>query len=433
MKFANLIMPYITMAFNLYAFIKVYELISSKKVKISIFNILVMLSSTLCVYFLNYSTYFPIKITVSFLVLAITYELLFKEKFKVLIFKTLLIYMILLFCDFLSSTVFLFFPIDSAIDLGKLSLLRNLVTLLDSLTLMLFFMISNINKFISKVLYFFENSNFFNLFIISFIFIVYLLMSFLNATSFEVELFVIIIITMIFFLLLCFVLIFQYFKNKQSEEEQKVLLELMNEYEKMLDNERMNRHEMLNNLIIIKSFKHKSSVEFENTLDEIIDSYREEKSKIYSNLYKLPSGLKGIIYYKMSKIKQENVDLNLFCSKDIDDKLENLKSKLYFKSCKIIGILLDNAIEASSSSVEKYLLIDIYFESNDLVVYIENSFENDININNIYMKGVSSKGKNRGYGLYIVNKLVEETEEIDLEQYIENKKFVSILSIKNPS
>jgi len=65
-------------------------------------------------------------------------------------------------------------------------------------------------------------------------------------------------------------MIFQYFKNKHSEEEQESLLSLMSEYEKVLDQEKMNRHDMLNDLIIIKSFKDKTSKEFDNTLNDII-------------------------------------------------------------------------------------------------------------------------------------------------------------------
>lgn len=435
MKYFSLIIPYTAMAFNLYALIKAYEIISNKKIKISFVNIFCFLVSSFLVLLLNHSSYYLLRVIFSLLVLIVTYKIIFREEMFSLVFKTLIIYLVLLCCDFCASTIFLFFPVNSVDDLGKLSILRILCTILVSLLLMLVFLSFKIRNFINKLLKTIVNNknNILIISIVAFIFIVYLLMSFLNATSFEMEIFSILILLMLFFMFLCIVMVFQYFKNKQSEEEQKVLLGLMDEYEKMLDSDRIKRHEMLNNLIIIKSFKDKSSYEFERTLNEIIDMYKEGKSEVYSSLYTLPSGLKGIIYYKMSKIKEANVRLNLFCSKDMDDKLEKLNSKLYFKTCKIIGILLDNAIEASEITDKKYLLIDIYYEKDELVVYVENSFQNDIEINSIYLKGVSSKGENRGYGLYIVNKIVEDTEEISLEQYIENNNFVSILKIKNPS
>lgn len=435
MKYFSLIIPYTAMAFNLYALIKAYEIISNKKIKISFVNIFCFLVSSFLVLLLNHSSYYLLRVIFSLLVLIVTYKIIFREEMFSLVFKTLIIYLVLLCCDFCASTIFLFFPVNSVDDLGKLSILRILCTVLDSLLLMLIFLTSKIRNFINKLLktIISNKNNILIISIVAFIFIVYLFMAFLNATSFEMEIFSILILLMLFFMFLCIVMVFQYFKNKQSEEEQKVLLELMNEYEKILDSDRIKRHEMLNNLIIIKSFKNKSSKEFESTLDEIIEIYKEGKSEVYSSLYTLPSGLKGIIYYKMSKIKEANVKLNLFCSKDMDDKLEKLNSKLYFKSCKIIGILLDNAIEAAESTKDKHLLIDIYYDNTELVIYIENSFTNDIDINDIYLKGFSSKGKNRGYGLYIVNNLVKETKELNLDQYIRDNKFISILKIKNPS
>ena len=227
-------------------------------------------------------------------------------------------------------------------------------------------------------------------------------------------------------------MIYQYFKNKQSEEEQKNLLELMTEYEIMLDKDRINRHEMLNNLVALKSYKNKSSKDFEEMLDGIIKTYEDKKSQVYSNLYNLPSGIKGIVYYKMNTIKKDNINFNLLISKEVENRFEKLNQKLYFKVCKILGIILDNAMEATSITKEKLLLIDIYLEEENLVIYLENSFINNVDLNTIYNKGVSSKGKNRGYGLYLVKRIVNDTNELGFEQSINNDRFSTILKIKNP-
>ena len=64
--------------------------------------------------------------------------------------------------------------------------------------------------------------------------------------------------------------------------------------------------------------------------------------------------------------------------------------------------------------------------------YIENSFSSNIDLDRITEKGESSKGSNRGYGLFIASKLIREKDDIDLEQHIDNNKFISILTIKNP-
>ena len=52
-----------------------------------------------------------------------------------------------------------------------------------------------------------------------------------------------------------------------------------------------------------------------------------------------------------------------------------------------------------------------------------------ININKINEKNYSSKGKNRGYGLYLVNKIVSSSENLEINQEILKNKFKTILSI----
>lgn len=434
MSVVSLFCCLIAIIFNAYTFIKAYESTLKTKAYLNIIHIILILFTSLVVLISN--TYFSItlKITTSFIVLLLNFKIIFKEDLIPLLFKSFIIYFLLFLCDFLVSTIFLFFPVNSVVDLGKITILKALCTLLVSLLLMLLFLIKGFVTFVNKLLNVItDKQNVVILVLAFFTFALYIILGFLSAVSFSLEIYFVSLLVVLFLLFLCVVLIFQYFKNKHSEEEQEALLSLMSEYEKMLDNEKMNRHDMLNNLIIIKSFKDKTSKEFEVALDDTIKIYQDNKSSIYANLYKLPAGLKGIIYYKMAKIKENNINLVLLSASKVEDIINKMSSKLYFKVCKILGIILDNAIEASISTKERHLLIDIYYENRDLMIYIENSYKNAVNINEIYRKGFSSKGTNRGYGLYIVNKLVDETELLEFEQYIQNNKFVTILQIKNPS
>ena len=68
----------------------------------------------------------------------------------------------------------------------------------------------------------------------------------------------------------------------------------------------------------------------------------------------------------------------------------------------------------------------------NIIFYVENSFLSNIDIDKIADKGQSSKGRNRGYGLFIANKLIKEKDDIVLEQHIDKNNFISILTIKNP-
>ena len=113
--------------------------------------------------------------------------------------------------------------------------------------------------------------------------------------------------------------------------------------------------------------------------------------------------------------------------------LDNLDSKTLTKVCKILGILLDNAKEAAYESKDKLVVIDLYKEEDNIIIYIENSINEDsgMDVNRMKIKGFSTKGKNRGYGLYIVNKLLKESNKILLDQSVKDGKFISIMTIKN--
>ena len=87
---------------------------------------------------------------------------------------------------------------------------------------------------------------------------------------------------------------------------------------------------------------------------------------------------------------------------------------------------------ACLESKEKIVVIDLYKEKNDIVIYIENSINknNKIDLSKMKVKGFSTKGSNRGYGLYIVDKLLNKNKQLELSQNIDKDKFVSILKIK---
>jgi two-component system sensor histidine kinase AgrC len=204
----------------------------------------------------------------------------------------------------------------------------------------------------------------------------------------------------------------------------------VSKYERILDNDRINKHEILNNLLILKSFKNKNTKEYEETLNLIIKEYENKDKNLFVNLYNLPAGLKGLLYYKVYEMKNFNINVFLNISNKVIPKLEKIDSKNFAKLCKILGIVLDNAKEASENSEDKNIAIDIYKENKKIVIYVENSTKNDVEISKIYEKNYSTKGKDRGLGLYIAKEIVNNSVIFELEQFInESKNFVSIITI----
>ena len=131
----------------------------------------------------------------------------------------------------------------------------------------------------------------------------------------------------------------------------------------------------------------------------------------------------------MSNIIDQGIEFTSEISNMVYEEFDKLESKLYYKVCKIVGILIDNAIEAAVDTKEKFILIEMFKQKNTLNIIIENSFNNSVDLNDINKKGFSTKGKNRGYGLHIVNKLVKSSDDIFFKQSISNSKFLSELKI----
>lgn len=432
MRLFSEILAYISIYFNIYVMFYGYNVTMKEKRKIDIKYLLIVGIVTLCILIANNYASPITRLMLTIISQVIGYSLIFKDKISLVMFKTFILFVLLHLCDIISTSIYIIFPIDSSSKIMEnVNYFRILNTTLVSLIFYLLFLIVYIKNMFKKLfIYVSKNWSYIALLVSCLACICFLILTYFNTYLLDFVTFIIAMLLIIFFSVLCIIMIYQYFKNKHNEEEQANLLKLMTDYEIMLDNEKMNRHEMLNNLVALKSFKDKSSKEFEELMNNIIEIYEDKKSKVYSNLYKLPSGIKGIVYYRMARIKKKEINLNLLISKEVEDKFEKLNQKIYFKICKILGIVIDNAIEAAELTSEKLLLVDIYLEGEDLVIYLENTYINKVDLNMIYNKGVSSKGDNRGYGLYLVKKILNETKEINFNQSINNNKFITFMRIK---
>lgn len=235
---------------------------------------------------------------------------------------------------------------------------------------------------------------------------------------------------LMFFIFLVYLIIYNKYMVVKEVNRTEELLDMMTIYEKRIDEDRIIRHEMLNNLLTLKSFKDKNSEEFDKTLDDFIMTC-SNKSVGVKNIYKLPSGLKGIVYYKMNIAGEKKINYSVNISKQVNIKLEKESYKEYVSLCKILGIIIDNAIEASEKTKDKLLIIDAYNEKDGIVIEVTNSCkEKDIDVSSLYRKGYSSKGNNRGFGLYIARMLLKSSKHLKMEQRCVNNLFTTKIIIK---
>ena len=110
--------------------------------------------------------------------------------------------------------------------------------------------------------------------------------------------------------------------------------------------------------------------------------------------------------------------------------LTRWNNKYYTKLCKIIVIALDNANEAAKVSKKKLVLVEAYEINKEVHIVISNTCKNRVDLENIDKKNYSSKGKNRGLGLYIANTLLKESNNITMTRSFQNYIFTTEIIAK---
>lgn len=95
-----------------------------------------------------------------------------------------------------------------------------------------------------------------------------------------------------------------------------------------------------------------------------------------------------------------------------------------------VGILVNNAIEAANSSLEKEVHIAVFNMPNGVHLIVQNSIaDQPIDWNKLFDKGFSTKGDRRGMGLGIVKDIVEGYSSVFLETELINGKFTQTLFV----
>ena len=144
----------------------------------------------------------------------------------------------------------------------------------------------------------------------------------------------------------------------------------------------------------------------------------EDDCQKVNNLYLLNPeiinnpGIYNLITNKYNEAISKNIKVNMSLLLD----LSNLKMKIY-EFARILGILLDNAIEASQECDEK--IINITFRNDEKnhrqLVIIENTYNNkDVDTIKIFGKGISEKENHTGLGLWEVQNILKKNNNISL-------------------
>jgi len=95
----------------------------------------------------------------------------------------------------------------------------------------------------------------------------------------------------------------------------------------------------------------------------------------------------------------------------------------------VIGILLDNAIEAAIKCEKPSMKVAVINKENSVLFVIINSIYEEVLIYKIYEKGYSTKGENRGLGLYNLKQITGKYTNVSIDTIVENGEFKQLLEI----
>ena len=140
-------------------------------------------------------------------------------------------------------------------------------------------------------------------------------------------------------------------------------------------------------------------------------------------------GIYSILNNKYKCIRDNGIKVKL----DVNADLKKI-SLNDFELTRIIGILMDNAIEAAEKSNDKKIFVQFRYDklNNRNLIYIKNSCDNNIDCKKIFENDYSTKedNENHGLGLWKAKQIVNAHNNVNLYTY-KDKLFTQKLEIYN--
>lgn len=171
------------------------------------------------------------------------------------------------------------------------------------------------------------------------------------------------------------------------------------------DTLRAQAHEFMNKLHVILGMVHMGY--YDKVVEYINETVNHRNNEIGFITKKVKDPvLAGFLIGKLSSARESGVELAVSCNHPLPQSVD---SELSHELITIIGNLIDNAIDAVSASTVKNITVSFDYGDDILTIEVRDTGAgmNDEVQNQIFKKGFSTNGENRGIGLYLVSQAVE--------------------------
>lgn len=196
-------------------------------------------------------------------------------------------------------------------------------------------------------------------------------------------------------------------KVENMQAELQVNKSMKEKYDELLEQVRLRQHEFKNHLAAVFSahYTYHTYEKLVNAQTEYCNKLRQENK--YNNLLLIENNiLAGFLYGKFQEIEEDGIELEYY----IKASLKKIEMPEY-RLIEVIGILLDNAVDAvTEGGNEKRIVLSVIETMDKYQFSIKNTYHYVPyeEIEKWFQLHSSTKGQNRGIGLYHVKMICNE-------------------------
>ena len=221
-------------------------------------------------------------------------------------------------------------------------------------------------------------------------------------------------------------LAFKQYKVKQREQEIQNFESYVASIEQINQDMRKFKHDYINILSSLRTFIDDRNYEGLHTYfyDHILEANHHEQlnqqAMMMLNNLKINS-LKGLLTTKILQAESHQIPLYIEVVEEITDiAVDPIQLN------RMVGILLDNAIEAAQGIENSEVRIAFILLDDSTLLVVSNTFDEKLNlkVHEIYQEGFSTKGENRGLGLANLRQMINQLHTVSLNTKISPPYFI---------
>jgi len=239
-----------------------------------------------------------------------------------------------------------------------------------------------------------------------------------------------------YLLVMCFLLLSMrrsYLEQIQAEAKQKALQDLQSytqNLEAMYNGLRSFKHDYVNILLSLSGYIEAGDMDrlkffFESKIfpTKNLITTGDYKLNQLSNIGVLE--IKSLLSVKMIYAHELGIDITI----DIPGKVESFLIDTV-DLARILGIFLDNAIEATLETEQPQIGLNILQDKAGVSIIISNSFrDNGVMLHNLKRKGFSTKAGHQGIGLWNAQKIISSYDNVLLETTMKCNYFIQHIEL----